>query len=76
MPILERRSTLTANNARNADVAEAMVKQITPIQQQRMISAFRVQGVAGLLYNRLTTGRVCSCKAANKILSSKTSQLD
>jgi len=65
MPIIDRRANLTANNARAADVAAKMVEHIVPIQQQKTMAAFRVQGVPGILYSRLSSGMKCTCKSKN-----------
>jgi hypothetical protein len=50
MPFIERRSPLTATNARAADNASRMV---------------RVQGIQGILYSHLVQGRACTCKSTN-----------
>lgn len=46
-----------------SDVAKALTEKIVATEQARQISAFRVQGVQAILYNRLTQGIVCSCKS-------------
>lgn len=61
MPLIDRRSPITAANARAADVASRMVEHVIPIQQQKMMSAFRVQGIQGILYSQLTQGLRCTC---------------
>jgi hypothetical protein len=53
-------------NARAADVAEKAVKEIVPVQQRRYLDAFRIQGIQCLAYNRLTSGRPCSCQSHQK----------
>lgn len=53
-------------NARAADVAERAVREIIPIQQRRYYDAFRVQGITAIHYNRLASGRKCSCQSARK----------
>lgn len=53
-------------NARAADVAEKAINEIIPVQQARYYSAFRVQGIRCVLYNRLKNGRKCTCKANDK----------
>jgi hypothetical protein len=65
MPIIERRSNLTPNNARNSDVAHNLTEHIAPMQQQKMMAAFRVQGIQAILYSKLTQGRICSCASRN-----------
>lgn len=65
MPLVERRSNLHANNARTADVAAKMVEHIVPIQQEKTMAAFRVQGNAGILYTKLSAGKKCTCKSQN-----------
>lgn len=65
MPIMDRRSNLTPANTRAADVAARMVEHIVPMQQQKSMAAFRVQGIQGVLYNRLTQGRRCTCNTKN-----------
>jgi hypothetical protein len=71
VPLLDKRSNLTSADARAADVAAAMVEHVSSIQQQRMISAFRVQGFQSILYNRLSQGIACSCKSAEKTVAAK-----
>ncbi len=56
-------------NARAADVAERMVRDIIPVQQRRYYDAFRVQGIQCIHYSRLDQGRRCSCNASGKILN-------
>lgn len=66
MPFIDRRSPITPANMRNADVAQRMTEHVIPMQQARMNSAFRVQGVQAVLYNRLSQGIVCSCKSKDQ----------
>jgi hypothetical protein len=61
MPIVDRKSGLVPNNARNADVAHRMIEHIAPMQQQRTQAAFRVNGIQAILYNKLTQGPSCVC---------------
>lgn len=61
MPIVNKRSPLTPANMRAADVAAKLTESITPMQQARTLSAFRVQGFQCILYNRLQQGRQCPC---------------
>lgn len=42
-----------------------MAEHIVPIQQQRTMAAFRVQGIQATLYSQLTQGRICTCRSAN-----------
>lgn len=65
MPLVDRRSNLTSMNARVSDVAQKMVEQVAPIHQQRMMAAFRVQGLQGILYSRLNQGPRCTCHSRN-----------
>jgi hypothetical protein len=65
MPIIDRRTNLTSNNARASDVAARAVEQLAPIQQQKIQAAFRVQGMPGILYSRLSSGMRCTCKSKN-----------
>jgi hypothetical protein len=65
MPFVSKRSPLTPANARAADVASRLSESISPMQQQRMIAAFRVQGFQCILYNRLQQGRPCPCCTKN-----------
>lgn len=65
MPLVDRRSGLTPANARNADVTHKLVEHIAPMQQARMMSAFRVQGIEAVLYSKLTQGRQCICHGKN-----------
>lgn len=61
-------------NSRTADVAARAVQEILPVQQQRNYNAHRVQGFAGLMYNRLTQGKTCSCQASEKKLATRLGQ--
>lgn len=61
MPIVNKRAALTPANGRASDVAQRLTESIAPIQQQRTVAAFRVQGIQCILYNRLTQGRQCVC---------------
>jgi len=69
MPLIDRRSNLTPANGRAADVAHRLTEDIIPLQQQRMMAAFRVQGVQAILYNRLNTGYACPCKSKEKTVA-------
>lgn len=69
MPLIDRRSPLTANNARASDVAAHLTEHVVPIQQQKMMAAFRVQGIQAILYSGLTQGTRCTCHAENKEVS-------
>lgn len=61
-------------NARASDVASKAVQEVMAVQQSRNYSAHRVQGFAGIMYNRLTQGRKCSCQASEKKLASRLDQ--
>lgn len=74
MPLMDKRSNLTSNNARNADVASRLSESIIPLQQQKLMSAFHVQGVQALLYNRISTGLPCSCMSKEKIVAVRLGQ--
>jgi hypothetical protein len=50
---------------RASDTAQRMTESLAPMQQQRAMAAFRVQGVEALLYNKLDQGRVCPCANRN-----------
>jgi hypothetical protein len=65
MPFVSSKSNLTANNARASDVAQRLTEHITPLAQQRSMSAFRVQGIQAVLLNRLTQGKPCTCTQKN-----------
>lgn len=70
MPYVSRSNNkILPANARQADVAEKAVQEIIPVQQRRYYSAFRVQGIQCIAYNRLTSGRKCSCQASRKQLN-------
>lgn len=67
MPIVDKTSNkILPANARAADVADKAIKEITPVQQQRSMATFRVQGYQGILYSRLTQGSKCSCQSSQK----------
>lgn len=66
MPIIDRGpSNLTPTNARVSDVASNLVHSLMPLQHQKISAAFRVQGIPAILYNRLLSGRVCTCKGSH-----------
>jgi len=46
-----------------------MVEHLAPMVQQRSMAAFRVQGIQGVLYNRLTQGMRCTCNANNSVVN-------
>lgn len=69
MPIVDRRSNLTPANARASDVAAYMTEHVVPMQQQRTLAAFRVQGIQALHYSRLTQGRRCTCSTQNNTVA-------
>ncbi len=58
-------------NSRASDVASRAVQEFLPAQQTRNMNAMRVQGYAGLLYNRLKQGRKCTCQASEARLGSR-----
>jgi hypothetical protein len=73
MPFVDRRvafQNFTSPNARAADVASRLTSTIAPIVQQKIQSAFRVQGIEGTLLNRLSQGMACSCTQRNNQVSS------
>ena len=72
MPIVRRQGTLMPPQARTSDVARDMVERITPIQQQKMQAAFRVQGIDGILYTALQSGKPCQCKSPKKSIAKLT----
>ena len=65
MPLVDRRSNLTPANSRASDVARRLVESIAPMQQQRMMAAFKVQGIEAILYSKLNSGRRCPCADHN-----------
>lgn len=58
-------------NARASDNAAFAVENIADVQQQKMMAAFRVQGVPGCIYHRLYSGQICSCQSAHKKINSR-----
>jgi hypothetical protein len=53
-------------NARAADVVEKAIREITPVQQNKTMNAFRPQGLKCVHYNYLFQGRKCSCQSTGK----------
>jgi hypothetical protein len=51
-------------------VAKRAIRDLMPAQQRKYDNAFQVQGYETVVYNRLTTGLVCSCQAQNKVFTS------
>lgn len=72
MAFIERSNNrILPANARAADVATRAVEEITPVQQQRYLAAFSVQGYQCILYSRLEGGGArCSCQSSRKIVNS------
>lgn len=71
MPVIDRSNNkILSANARASDVAEKAIVEIAPVQQLRYYSAFRVQGLECIHYNRLTAGRKCVCQSVDKRLNS------
>jgi hypothetical protein len=70
MPIVQRHRGLMPANARASDTAARMVEHLAPMQQQKSVAAFRVQGIEGYLFNHLTQGRPCTCKSSEKQINS------
>jgi hypothetical protein len=67
LPFIEQNNNrILPANARQADVAEKALTEIIPVQQRAYYSAFRVQGIEAVHYNRLYTGRKCNCQSAQK----------
>jgi len=56
-------------NARAVDVAKQALDGIVDVQQRRYLSAFQVQGYQGILYQRMHSGRNCSCQGAQAIVN-------
>lgn len=72
MPIRESTNNrILPANARASDVASKAVQEFLAAEQSRNYSAFRVQGVEGLLYNRLMQGPKCTCQASERQLASR-----
>lgn len=57
------------NNSRQVDVAKRTLAEITPVQQQRTMNAFRVEGYDCVLYHKLKAGPKCTCQASGKQLN-------
>lgn len=67
MPVRDQSNNrILPANSRAADVAEKAINEIIPVQQRRAYNAFRIQGIRCVLYNRLKSGRKCTCKASDK----------
>jgi len=58
-------------NARASDVASKAIKEIVPVQQQRNMSAHRVQGFQAVHYSHLNQGRKCNCKSSEAKLNTR-----
>lgn len=71
MPVIHRvNNRILPNNSRNVDVAIKAIQEVTDVQQQRYLNAFRVQGYQGILYNRLHSGIRCTCQASRETINS------
>lgn len=72
MPIREQSNNrILPANARASDVASKAVQEFLAAEQSKNYAAFRVQGVEGLLYNRMTQGPKCTCQATERQLGSR-----
>jgi hypothetical protein len=72
MPVVSRSNNrILPANARASDVAKKAIQEILPAQQTRYMSALRVQGYAGILYNRLEQGKRCTCQSSQKHLNTR-----
>lgn len=67
--IVQSNNRILPNNQRNADVAALAVERLADTAAGRMQSAFRVQGIEACIYNRLTSGEICSCQGKHKHLN-------
>lgn len=72
MPFVEKSNNrILPPNARAADVATRAIEEITPVQQQKYLAAFSVQGYQCILYSKLQGGgRRCSCQSSRKVINS------
>ncbi len=68
--VIKTNNRVVANNARASDVARKAVDEIVQVQQQKTLSAMRVQGFQGILYNRLTSGMPCTCQSERRTINS------
>lgn len=58
-------------NARASDNASFAVENIADVQQQKMMAAFRVQGIRSCIYHHLNSGIICSCQGKNKKINER-----
>ncbi|QDH83632.1 hypothetical protein [Achromobacter phage Motura] len=56
-------------NARAVDNAKQALEGIVDVQQRRYLAAFQVQGYDGILYQRMHSGKNCSCQGAGAIVN-------
>ena len=61
-------------NSRSVDVARQAIRDIVPVQQQKSLNAFRVNGYNGVLYTKLTSGKPCSCSSGEHLIRSRLTQ--
>lgn len=71
MPVIHQSNNrILPNNSRNVDVATKAIQEISPVEQQRYMNVFRVQGYAGILYTRLHNGVRCTCQSSRQVVNS------
>lgn len=58
-------------NVRASDYAAFAVEKLADVQQQKMMAAFRVQGIRSCIYNHHTSGEVCSCQKKLKKINTR-----
>ena len=72
MPILlSNNNRVIPANSRSVAVARDTLSKIIPIQNRKYHNAFLVQGFQGILYQRLSSGKLCSCSSRQATLESR-----
>ncbi len=67
MPIVNQNNrNLHAKNTRSVSIAQNMISRAAPIYQEQVNNALRVNGYDCILYNKLYSGRKCSCSIRAK----------
>lgn len=76
MPIQHRSNrVLHARNSKSVAIAQQKIQQVADMAQEQYVNALAVNGYDALIYNRLTSGRRCTCStvfnhAATQVLDS------
>lgn len=67
MPVIQPpRRNLHPRNQRAVEIAQNTIQRVAPLAQEQYNNALRVNGYDAIIYNRLHSGRKCSCSLLEK----------